>query len=152
MKFNLREVLATSALGGTLFLGGCGVYSYDDEAYPVAYAQPGYDVYYYNGWYDGPNWYWHDRDGHYFHERREEHERRERWGGRERYDGRSWHGEREDDRGPSGYQGDRGRGDREVRTVRPAPAPRGGHQSAPAPAPLAPGAHGPGYNADPNRR
>lgn len=38
-----------------------------------------YDYTYYDrGYYNGPYWYYRDRDGHWYHEVREEHERRER--------------------------------------------------------------------------
>ncbi|HEX5243503.1 MAG TPA: hypothetical protein VFW23_09615 [Tepidisphaeraceae bacterium] len=58
-------------------LWGCDVdvepgYAYRD--YDATYVEPG--PYYYEGYYDGPNYYWHDHDGHWFHEGREIHERR----------------------------------------------------------------------------
>jgi hypothetical protein len=41
-----------------------------------------YDDYYYRGYYDGPYYFWYDRNGRLFHEVREAHERRERAEGR----------------------------------------------------------------------
>ena len=52
---------------------GVGVYP---EPVPVGYY---YEPYYYDrGWYDRDYYVWRDRDGRYFHERREDHERRAR--------------------------------------------------------------------------
>ncbi|MDB5299190.1 MAG: hypothetical protein JWO87_853 [Phycisphaerales bacterium] len=71
MCINIRTVLAAVTFAGVAGLAGCDVYE-SDEPRPVVY-----DSYYQNGWYEGPDYIWVDRDGHRFHERREEHERHE---------------------------------------------------------------------------
>lgn len=62
-----------------LALGSAGC-AHHDEAYaepvPVGYAyEPGY---YDHGYYRNNDWYWRDRDGHLYHEGRDEHEGRMR--------------------------------------------------------------------------
>ncbi len=115
MNSKFKCVLAGTALTGLLGLAGCEADYYPD-AYPAAeYAMPypaGYDVYYYGGWYDGPNWYWRDRYGHIYHERRQDHEVRVQ---REHFDQRAIHG---------AYEG---------RAAHPGPGPaHEGHPSAAA--------------------
>lgn len=59
-------------------LWGCDVEVEPGYGYRYYDSGPYVDMgpYYYDGYYDGPNWYWHDRDGHWFHEGRDVHERR----------------------------------------------------------------------------
>jgi len=88
MNITYRKLLAGLAIGA--FTGLCGC-DYDEprprvhhevvyEGGPVVEEGPVvYDYTYYDsGYYNGPYWYYHDRDGHMYHEMREEHERRER--------------------------------------------------------------------------
>ena len=81
MKTAIRGVLLGGLLCAAGGLFGCEAYidpGYPGEPAPAAYTYgPGYDYYYYDsGWYDGPYWYWRDRDGHMYHELREAHEHR----------------------------------------------------------------------------
>jgi hypothetical protein len=73
MYFGIRTFLAGSTLACMAGLCGCDVYTREEPA-PVAVESTYYD----RGWYDGPYYYYEDRDGHRYHEMREEHERRER--------------------------------------------------------------------------
>lgn len=76
MKVSAKLILAGLGLAAIPLVGGCTV-----RAEPgYVEASPGpvvYDDYYYHGYYDGPVYYWHDRDGHLRHEERAMHERRE---------------------------------------------------------------------------
>lgn len=64
-----KYLLAGLGLAALPLISGCVVHAHPE---PVVY-----DDYYYHGYYDGPNYYWHDRDGHLMHEDRAIHERRE---------------------------------------------------------------------------
>jgi hypothetical protein len=72
------------AVWGLLAIGGfatfgCTVHAHGPDVVigepPVTYV---YDDYYDRGHWDGDYWVWRDRDGHFFHERRELYERRVR--------------------------------------------------------------------------
>jgi hypothetical protein len=94
MCFKIRTLLAGLMFAGAAGIIGCEVYE-SDEPPPRRVV---YDDYYDRGWYEGPDYIWVDRDGHRFHERREEHEHREgfehRGGGREGHEGHEEHGHR----------------------------------------------------------
>jgi hypothetical protein len=76
----LLLVLFPTTIGA---LCGCTVHVEPAAPPPVAVdVDPGpvvYDDYYWRGYYDGPYFFWYGRDGHLFHELREEHEHRERF-------------------------------------------------------------------------
>jgi hypothetical protein len=74
MKVGVLALLVVGAAG----IAGCDVAVRPpsaavevDAGGPVVY-----DSFYEGGYYDGPYWVWHDREGHFFRERREFHERR----------------------------------------------------------------------------
>jgi len=81
----IRNIITGLILGvAAITVCGCVPRAYVGvEAEPAGYYHPGYyyeEPYYFEGYYTGPYWYWHDRDGHWYHELREEHERHEREG------------------------------------------------------------------------
>lgn len=76
MKASAKLILAGLGLAVIPLIGGCTVHA--EPGYVEAGPGPVvYDDYYYHGYYDGPNYYWHDRYGHVRHEERAMHERRE---------------------------------------------------------------------------
>lgn len=73
-----QRLLAGAVLAAIPLASGCVVRTEPPHAYVE--VEPGpvvYDDYYYRGYYDGPVYYWHDRDGRLRHEERAMHERRE---------------------------------------------------------------------------
>ncbi|HWE95607.1 MAG TPA: hypothetical protein VG269_16705 [Tepidisphaeraceae bacterium] len=78
MYIGIRTLLAGITLSGVAALCGCDVYTEPGPPPPPAVGVGvGVDTTYYDrGWYDGPYYYYEDREGHRYHELREEHERR----------------------------------------------------------------------------
>jgi hypothetical protein len=68
---------STLALFALVTAGIVGCDSYSEPAHvDVVTPAPAVDVYYEQGYYDGPYWVYHDREGHIFREERAIHERR----------------------------------------------------------------------------
>ena len=82
VEWRSKALLGSVVLSAAAAVGGCTVHEVDGPPPVAVYDQPPVVVYdedyYYRGYYDGPYYIWVDRDGHYWHERREEHEFRER--------------------------------------------------------------------------
>ena len=72
MRFGMRGALISAAIAATTLAGGCEVYDTPDE---VTVGYDTVDPLYYDGYYQGGFWVWHDHDGHWFHEERGDHER-----------------------------------------------------------------------------